>query len=475
MKLRALYGRSRRGRGIGLKTGRSRLRTMSIDQFDAILSKYSRIDSFENRHHVKNLRRLLRKLRRDETLIIKPIVIKRRMKSDGVLDTIYPERNELWIPSWKRKKTGSLDLHRFSFIDNPIQTISLLRDIVERESTWKAYSLNFIDNNCLDISAYMVLGLLREKMLPVITGGKITAGIRRVVSAVNLSEFLNIKGNGPRRVYGIYPFTLRQRRGAGESVRDNNGKFVTSEERTASLLPETIDKWLSELNPPLALSERGRINILTLIGEVLDNAKRHSDPANADGTWSIAGFMEARERSDGSTTLACHLGIINPGHTIYQSLQRAPADIRAQVSKYATSHTSGLFQRCPYDEEALWTVSALQDTISRVPLSEKGSRGGFGMMTLVEMINELNQSPHPEDRPRMTIVSGTSCVMVRDKHEKFRKIEAGHRIMAFNDGNVLDQPPDGEYVFTLPYRFQGTIVALRFFLDPSERKKDGQE
>lgn len=476
MKLRALYRRARRRPQGNLKLGRAAIRDLSDEQFDALLVRIRRAAGTQKGSaNVRAIKRLAKKLRRDGDVSRRSLVIRQGFRSDPVLDTIYPERQKEWLFSWRRTNVGEFDLERFSFIDDPLGTIRSLREIVEREATYKSYRLNFRDRVCLDVSSYMVLGLLREKMLPVITGGKITDGIRRVINAADLAEFLNIERRRLKAEALVAPFPLRQRRATGGSVDDNLGTSPTSEERTASALIATINRWLLGLTPPAELNEHGRANVLTLTGETLDNAKRHSDPGSADGTWAIAGFMEERQRDDRSRTLACHIGIMNPGETIHQSLQRAPVEIRAAIQRYVDRHRPGLFHRPRYDEEALWTLCALQDGISRVPRSDRGAKGGVGMMMIVEMMNALNRSDHPSDRPQMTIVSGTSCIMVRDGFRVFTKDANGRRVLWFNPENSFEKPPDDTYVFSLPYRLQGTIVALRFFLDPSERKNGAPE
>lgn len=90
------------------------------------------------------------------------------------------------------------------------------------------------------------------------------------------------------------------------------------------------------------------------------------------------------------------------------------------------------------------------------------------MMELVEAMNMFGKSAREEEQPKMTILSGTSCIMIRDLYRIPTRNDFGHRILAFNDKNSLEEPPNDSYVFKLPYKFPGTIVTLRFYLDPNE-------
>lgn len=476
MDIRALHGRKSRGLGRkGLKAGRRAIRALSDEQFTALVRPPAPASDISAWRHAKHVRRLLKQLRKEGRQ--SRVIIRRARKENVVLDCLYPERAKNWKYSWKRKEQNTIELKDFSFIDNPIETINMLREVARAESECSSVSINFADTHTLDISPYMVLGLIQESMLPVVSGGKIKPRIREVIRSVNLDEFLGMARLGKIDPGMVYPFKLRLRRPAGKSKRDNLSTSSTSEEKVAADFTVTVNKWLGQLEHPLELNQLGRSNILTLLGEVLDNAKRHSDPATADGQWAISGFMEARLREDRSPTFVCHLAIISTGATIFESLQRAPEVTRAGINRYADKHRSRFMAGSPYAEEALWTVVSLQDGVSRIPTSDAGSPGGFGMMTLVEMTNALNQSPHPDEKPRLTIISGSSCLMIRDQYRMFTKSAGGHRVLAFNAANVLDQPPDDKYVFGLPHRFPGTIVALRFYLDPLQlprsQKKDG--
>jgi hypothetical protein len=328
--------------------------------------------------------------------------------------------------------------------------------------------MNFDDEHCRDISPYMVLGLIREKMLPICYGGRMKTRIARVLNAVHLDGFLGIETKRETNVPTIWPFPLRQRRGVGASKGDDTAWAVTSEERVDSKLADTVNDWLKKLTPPFELSGLGRANILTLTGEILDNAKRHSH-LSEDGTWAIAGFMEARARAtrDEGIAYVCNLAIISPGHSIFETLSRGPSEMRAKIALFAAKHRPLWPRTALYDDEALWTLCSLQDGISRVP-SDDTSINGFGMMTLVEMMNELGKSARPEEQPRMTIISGSSCLMIKPPYNVPKKLAGGHRVLALNASNDLLYPPDEGYVFALPCRFPGTVVTARFCLDAAE-------
>jgi hypothetical protein len=462
MKLRILRRRSRRNaRGL-LKLGRKTIQGLDENQFNELLER-ARSALKRPKSEIKRQRKLLLQLRHFQAREEGRISAERR--SSQILDSLLPSRTRLWVPLSRRTKKTSILVSEFSFLDNPRRAVEILCAIAKAEATVRDLRLDFADDTCLDIGPYMVLALARDQMLPIITGGRITGGVREAIDTVGLGPALRIRPDARAHLGTILPFPVQHRRATGKSEADNLSTSVTTEERQGGMLAETIDRWLGALSPPRALNERGKAGIMTVVTEALDNAKRHGDPNGSDGSWSISGFLEAQLREDGTPVFVCHIGMLNLGATIAQSLRRAPESIRAEVESYVADHKSRL-KREPFDEDALWTLCALQDGISRRPMSEAGARGGVGMMTLVEMMNGLNRSPLVEERPALTIISGTSCLMVRDQYHVFGGDGTPPRTLAFNPQNDLAQPPDGNYVFALPSSFPGTIVVMRFFLDP---------
>lgn len=462
MEIKSLQGRHKRGAAKLLKLGRNAIQHVSDDKFQAILKKVPSGPDPAAWKQAKKTRRTLKLLRNAQ--INRPLIIHQGFRESEVLDALFPERREKWLHSWKRSTFEEVSLKSFSFLDEPIETMKLLRRIAECETSCRGFLMHFEDHHCLDITPYMVLGLIRQKMLPVCSGGRIKSGIGRVIHAVHLDEYLsmdiNLRGSAM-----ILPFPLRERRGKGASKNDNSAWSVTSEERVDSKLTDTINVWLSALDPPQQLSQFGRTNILTLAGEILDNAKRHSD-LSEDGTWAIAGFMEARLRNDDSIAYVCHLGIINPGLTIFETLQAAPPALSEKIASFASTHSPKWPKKRRFDEETLWTLCSLQDGVSRVPSDV--TPNGFGMLTLVEAMNALGRTARPDEQPRMTIISGKACLMVRPPYSLPSQSESGHRVLALNASNDLKYAPDEDYAFSLPYRFPGTIVAMRFCLDSDE-------
>ncbi len=60
----------------------------------------------------------------------------------------------------------------------------------------------------------------------------------------------------------------------------------------------------------------------------------------------------------------------------------------------------------------------------------------------------------------------TSCLMGHTSFDQLSKIMAEEfQVVAFNQTNDLEEPPDYKYVYRLPTSFPGTIVSIDFTLD----------
>jgi hypothetical protein len=124
---------------------------------------------------------------------------------------LYPERVKpgVWLPSWKRKDWHDIDLKDFSFLDAPENTIINLRNIVEAETKSADLRINFHDPFCLDVGPYLLLGMIRQEMLPICRGGTITTSLQKVIETVHLGEFLRMRPDRLTDRRDVWPFPLR--------------------------------------------------------------------------------------------------------------------------------------------------------------------------------------------------------------------------------------------------------------------------
>lgn len=69
----------------------------------------------------------------------------------------------------------------------------------------------------------------------------------------------------------------------------------------------------------------------------------------------------------------------------------------------------------------------------------------------------------------MALVSGHTHLRFDGKYGPSTVLtsEGGKRqVIALNADNDLDQPPDPDYCTNLPLKFPGTLLSMRFYIDP---------
>lgn len=401
--------------------------------------------------------------RRPRVQLDKPLLVA-RYRASALLDALLPGRQSRWTRILSRRRTEAadvIDLENFSFIHNPAGTLAALKRIAETEGRSLNAHLNFNDDYCVDIGPYVVLGEIWPAMAPIYLGGRMVPAVQKVIKAVGLQRQLGMSLKGAQTLKDIWAYPLQRRRPAGSSSSPNLQLEPQRRERVADGLCDAIDEWLGQLPIEQELTDEGRGWIGMIVGELLDNAERHSR-IGEDGDWSIAAFM-ARRVEDGQEVFRCHLAFLSVGVTMAESLASAAPHIAADLSTYCARHAGG-----PTSEATLRTLFALQDGITRDPQAAANGRGGTGLQEVLDLVSELGQTDKAGREPRITIISGTSCIRLQAPYIKGERKggETSPRVLWCNPENTPDSPPDAAHAFDLTERFAGTIISVAFTLDP---------
>lgn len=348
---------------------------------------------------------------------------------------------------------------RFSFIENPEQTLAVFREAVE--AMRRGPRRIVIDQRkcvLIDICAAAVLNTLALEAHRTI--GNNYAGFYpgkgealEIVVATGLPKVLGVKLPPMRH---FRKFHVRK----------------GPQPKTSLLAPTWKERVGSELTEYLAacfkrcghrLTREGRKRIGKLLGEVLANAEDHA----SGNPWFITGYLrQPAERAFGD----CHITVFNFGPTIAETLQGLPAggyrtDVESLVQEHRQRRLFGLV-RPKWSEQGLWTVYALQEGVSR--LNAPGTSRGVGTADMIEEFQKLGRTAGNGPEPRMSLLSGNIHILFDGRHRiQLEEMEASRprRIIAFNETNDLLEPPDDGAVTHLEHGFPGTLLSLRFYID----------
>lgn len=471
----------------GLK--KSDIASMSEKEFEAFIAKakkeYNRRNDFGG----------WLGQRRKYALIRKASEIEGRADQDfqkagacPLLNAFYPKRRNKWRKKSKRSNQdlAVVNLTHFSFIDDPEGTIEKFYRIAKAESKAPALTLNFTDNICYDIAPYLVLSLITEDMPPILTEGKISSQIEKVLERVGLLERMQIVTNRPKEKSPIsigapsnqlssnqgelifdeedvWALPLVQR----NKIPDDSEAIIatsrTKEEKTALNMLSKIESWIKQHNPEQVVTEDQRNNIKGILTEILDNASRHGSPLDENGDWFTLACLQKKKNAEGEMLVFCSFSVINIGTTIMKSLGLAPPQIIQDIEKYVSLHLNNEGT----NRELLWTVAALQDSISRKDPNQEGTSAtnGMGFMTaLSSVFNPIFDSDDPVLKPSFTVISGNAWVNASFPYSQLETKPRGQRGIYFNNDNSPKIAPDPNYTKTLACSFPGTILSIRFVI-----------
>lgn len=406
---------------------------------------------------------LAKQIKKGRRLKLDKFVLTARFSRSKILDTLFPERSTRWVIAPKRTLSPmrQISLQSFDIINHPKETLESLYHIAEIECVAPYAQINFEDAYCTDIAPYLVLAEMWPHFAPIFRGGRMSPAVQKVVAAVNLDKPLEML-LGVKDTRDVWAFPIKQRRVAkGRNIAPTLAP--QRKEEVADQFCNALDEWLDQDGLNLELTDAGRAKFATVIIELLDNAERHSSPDEGDaltGNWTCAAFM-AKRVENGRTIYRCHLGFLSVGATIAESLALGPELTLQDLKLYTNKHKSKSLT-----EEALTTVFALQDGITRIH-DAAGKRGGIGFQEVMKFVSILS-GPEGLDGtdPRLTVISGNTCIQLKKPYvEGVSSGPSKPRLIWFNAENDHNRPPDTDRVFTLDRRFGGTVVGISFVLD----------
>lgn len=399
------------------------------------------------------------------------VLLMREKRPSPVLDHVFPQRNDPgnWKKFDKRKANDSgqsteIDLEVFSFLDAPEKCLKGLSQIAEHEANKTSVRINFKDKYCLDVVPYMLLTEFWSEMLPIFKGGEMDLPMQKVLAAIGIEEDLRVGFPGIEDFDDVWAFPLTRRRRKGDSRSRSIYFDVPSRDHASDRFCDALNSWLNRPEFELELTQSGRGHIKELLGELLENAERHSDGTRRDGAWTVAGFLAKREVG-GEQRFIAHIGIVSLGDTFVESLVRATHEQKLILDNYIDQMRR---LGAPQSRETLTTLAAMQDGVTCVPEADRADRGGYGLMQMLQLTNILGATKNTSLRPEITIVSGSSCIQLKSPYFNCEMVagDDAARVQWCNPTNSAKVVPDEKHVFDLKKGLPGTSISIRFILDP---------
>ena len=241
-----------------------------------------------------------------------------------------------------------------------------------------------------------------------------------------------------------------------QGFRSSQQKGSSAQEHSAQNLAEYFVNCFKRLG--LELTRQAEGDMIELIGEVMDNAERHS----GRNEWWAQAYFDQHESPDHGM---CHVAIVSLGSTFAESLRNGQnaEETRRRIDELINAHKRGEWfgLREPLTEESLLTFYALQDGVSCTTKPGAGS----GTVRLIEHFQQLSRPDSEGIGPLMTVISGSTQILF-DRVYRMQEVD-GRKIITFNAANSLEEPPSANNVRRLRFCFPGSLIALRFHMERS--------
>jgi hypothetical protein len=206
-------------------------------------------------------------------------------------------------------------------------------------------------------------------------------------------------------------------------------------------------------------------NLSTVFGEILINAEEHS---TQNFRYSTGYFQQISDEKLKSAYGIYHLVILNFGDSIYQKFKSPKCtnlEIKDRMAELSKKYTEkNLFSKS-FNEETLWTLYALQEGITSIPI-EDYKRGNGSIRFIESFFNLKSNSQDLDNISRLSLISGNTNIIFDGKYEIRDKLidKDNFKVMTFNKSGNIEDKPDRKYVKHIEDCFPGTIISAKILI-----------
>jgi hypothetical protein len=381
--------------------------------------------------------------------------------SDYVIDY---EKSEYTI---KIPKNFCLNSHRnisLRFIYTLVNTIlsDAFRIIIIDYSNCKEIDLSaqiFLDIILIDLFKFRKKRSLYSKTRPYLRtiGGRNIEdeNIQKIIFSIGSPAVINKKVH---KFDDIIPYKLCIHNKEKKSINNDKRKEIDATDLVQHVISslETIQKKLS-----IDTIE----NLSTVFGEILINAEEHS---TQNFRYSTGYFQQISNDKLKSAYGIYHLVILNFGDSIYQKFKSPKCtnfEITDRMAELSKKYTENNWFSKSFDEETLWTLYALQEGITSIPI-EDYKRGNGSIRFIESFFNLKSNSQDLDNISRLSLISGNTNIIFDGKYEIRDKLigKDSFKVMTFNDSGNIEDKPNRKYVKHIKDCFPGTIISAKILI-----------
>lgn len=211
------------------------------------------------------------------------------------------------------------------------------------------------------------------------------------------------------------------------------------------------------------INNQGCGYMLGMISEILNNNEDHS---SINAYYATANFSEEKQiESDQEIVGQLNLEFLNFGFSIFEGFEVTKEQNIENYTKINMHYE--LMKEAnagfPFSKENIFTLTALQDGVSRLKYIEQSR--GTGTM---KFINSFFSFGDYEDQnkgysPELTILSGNTILICDNTYKPFCKEKVW--MLSLNKEQDISIPPDKSHLINVKNFFPGTKLSVRLYLN----------
>ncbi|MGZ9677346.1 hypothetical protein [Flavobacterium sp. GNP001] len=367
----------------------------------------------------------------------------------------------------KIPKNFCLNSHRnisLRFIYSLVNTIlsDAYRNIIIDYSNCKEIDLSaqiFLDIILIDLFKFRKKRSLYKKTKPFLRtiGGRNIEdeNIQKIIFSIGSPAVIN---NRAHKFDDIVPYKLCIHNKEKKSINNDKRKEID-----ATDLVQHVISSLATIQKKLSIDTIE--NLSTVFGEILINAEEHS---TQNYRYSTGYFQQISNDKLKSAYGIYHLVILNFGDSIYQKFKSPKCtnyEIKERMFELSRRYTANKWFSKSFDEETLWTLYALQEGITSIPI-EDYKRGNGSIRFIESFFNLKSNSADLDNISRLSLISGNTNIIFDGKYEIRDKFvgKDSFKVMTFNDSGNIEDKPDRKYVKHIKDCFPGTIISAKILI-----------
>lgn len=372
------------------------------------------------------------------------------------------------VPSERFAKKGRVTFvapANFSLLENPVGCLEALKKLAAELKIPRVRRVH-IDlggvtafdvgaNGLLDVLVDEVDWKARRSKRKIRWTGRYPANqaLRRLVKALGVIKKLGVEHEYPEAQVAAKLEAFEDR--CRHYVRAVRPSETERKARVTQRFADHLSECLARIGR--SFTPEARHLLCSYVTEVLDNAEEHSGLFD----WSVQGYLDTHK-----LPWVCEIVIFNFGNSIAKTFQNLPvlSYTRKMVEPYLVAHQRKGFFRQGWSHEDLFTLIALQQSVSTKNRSNLDTRGN-GTVDLIRFFQRLClecRADGTELKPKMALISGTTRILFDGTYE-MKKNGVGLGVIAFNQANDLLLAPDPAYVTSISsVTFPGTVLSIKF-------------